>query len=257
MGFLWILAWRALYYPPDSHPRISAAEREMLLKSRESEQHTEAQAIRPGEAASMGSLLRLRQTWGIIMGRFLTDPVWFFVSDWFAIYLVSKGFNLESTLIGFWVPFLAADLGNFFGGGVSSYLIRRGWPVLAARKAVIVGCGFAMTLLIPAVFASSFVVIISLFAISTFAYAAWSTMALSLPSDLYPSRSVASVSGMSGTGAGVGTIISTYLIGWTADRYSFEPVLIAGSLIPLVATAFVLLLVRPKHSGTAGEPMRS
>ena len=59
--------------------------------------------------------------------RGLTDPVWFMITDWFAIYLVSRGFDLEETALGFWVPFLAADLGNFFGGGVSSALIRRGW----------------------------------------------------------------------------------------------------------------------------------
>ena len=72
------------------------------------------------------ALLRRKETWGIVLGKALTDPVWFFITDWFAIYLVSKGFRLENTLIGFWVPFLAADLGNFAGGGLSSYLIRRG-----------------------------------------------------------------------------------------------------------------------------------
>jgi sugar phosphate permease len=69
-------------------------------------------------------------------------------------------------------------------------------------------------------------------------------MALTLPADLYPNNWVATVGGLSGAGAGVGTILSTLVIGWTADRYSFEPILIAASLIPLVATAAVLLLVR-------------
>jgi ACS family hexuronate transporter-like MFS transporter len=126
-------------------------------------------------------------------------------------------------------------------------LIRRGWPVLKARKLVILICGLGMTLLIPTVFVSKFALIIALFAISTFAYAAWSTMALSLPSDLYPSGSVASVSGMSGTGAGLGTVISTFLIGRISDKYSFEPILIGASLVPLLATASVFLLVRDRR----------
>jgi ACS family hexuronate transporter-like MFS transporter len=197
-------------------------------------------------------LLSLKQTWGIILGRSLTDPVWFFITDWFAIYLVSKGFNLQSALVGFWVPFLAADLGNFFGGGFSSLLIRRGWPVLKARKFVILICGLGMTLLIPTVFVSKFALIIALFAISTFAYAAWSTMALSLPSDLYPSGTVASVSGMSGTGAGLGTVVSTFLIGRITDKYSFRPILIGASLVPLVATASVFLLVRDRRKEAPG-----
>ena len=249
LGFLWLIAWRILYHPPETHPNLGPEEREMILSSKREEARTESRALSEdhGEGdglVSYGTLLRLKQTWGIILGRSLTDPVWFFITDWFAIYLVSKGFKLEDTLVGFWVPFLAADLGNFFGGGFSSFLIKRGWRVLSARKFIILTCGIGMTLLIPAVFASKFALIIGLFAISTFCYAAWSTMALSLPSDLYPSRTVASVSGMSGTGAGIGTILSTFLIGQIADRYSFAPILIGASFVPLIATALVFLLVR-------------
>jgi len=247
LGILWLIAWRLLYYPPETHPYLGSKEREMILASKHEELRTEARALKDeqGQApVAWSTLLRIPQTWGIILGRGLTDPVWFFITDWFAIYLVSKGFRLEDTVIGFWVPFLAADLGNFFGGGFSSYLIRKGWSVLAARKFIIFVCGIGMTLLIPTVFVSKFALIIALFAISTFCYAAWSTMALSLPSDLYPSRTVASVSGMSGTGAGIGTIISTFLIGRISTRYSFEPILIGASLVPLLATALVFLLVR-------------
>lgn len=223
LGLLWVLAWRALV--PAQAPGTEA---------------------RPAPPAPMGELLRMPKTWGIILGKSLTDPVWFFVTDWFAIYLVSKGFKLEESLMGFWVPFLAADLGNFFGGGLSSALIRRGWDVAAARKLVILICGFGMALLAGAAFTSNFALLIGLFAVSTFAYAAWSTMALALPADLYPSGSVASVSGMSGTGAGIGTILSTLLIGKVADQYSFQPILIGASVVPLAATALVFALIRPK-----------
>jgi ACS family hexuronate transporter-like MFS transporter len=200
---------------------------------------------------SYRTLLTLKQTWGIVIGKALTDPVWFFITDWFAIYLVSRGYRLEESLLAFWVPFLAADLGNFCGGGLSSYLIAHGWPVVKARKLVILAGGIGMALLIPVVYVSGFALIIALFAVSTFSYEAWSTMGLSLPSDLYPSRSVASVSGLSGTGAGIGTIISTYLIGWVSDHYSFEPVLIFASFVPLLATALVFLLIRDAPSQRA------
>jgi ACS family hexuronate transporter-like MFS transporter len=181
----------------------------------------------------------------------MTDPIWFFITDWFAIYLVAKGINPEQGLLAFWIPFVAADLGNFFGGGLSSWLIRRGWPVLRARKAVVIFGGLGMALLIPTIFTSNLFALAGLFAISTFAYASFSTMALVLPSDLYRSESVATVSGMSGTGAGLGTIISTYLIGYVSDRYSFEPILIAASLVPLLGMVLVLLLIRnPTRSET-------
>ena len=192
-------------------------------------------------------LIKLPQTWAVIAARTMTDPVWFFITDWFAIYLVTKGINPEQGLLAFWIPFVAADLGNFFGGGLSSWLIKRGWPVLKARKAVVVFGGLGMTLLIPTVFTSNLFALAGLFAVSTFAYASFSTMALVLPSDLYRSQSVATVSGMSGTGAGLGTIISTYLIGFVSDHYSFEPILITASLIPLLGMVLVLFLIRDRQ----------
>jgi MFS transporter, ACS family, hexuronate transporter len=244
LGFLWLVAWRILYYPPQTHPRISQREREMIVEDRR-EQDSEEQ--HKGPRLAWKDLLRLPQTWGIIAARTMTDPIWFFITDWFAIYLVAKGINPEQGLLAFWIPFVAADLGNFFGGGISSWLIRRGWPVLRARKAVVVFGGLGMTLLIPTVFTSNLFALAGLFAVSTFAYASFSTMALVLPSDLYRSESVATVSGMSGTGAGLGTIVSTYLIGYVSDRYSFEPILITASLVPLVGMVLVLLLIRDKR----------
>jgi ACS family hexuronate transporter-like MFS transporter len=166
------------------------------------------------------------------------------ITDWFAIYLVGRGFRLEETALGFWVPFLAADLGNFFGGGVSSALIRRGWSVGRARRVLIVAGGFGVLALIPAALSSTFLVLVACFAIATFSYAVMSTMALALPADLFESRAVASVAGMAGAAAGAGTLLSTYLIGIVADRFSFTPILIVASLVPLVAAALVVSLVR-------------
>jgi ACS family hexuronate transporter-like MFS transporter len=77
-------------------------------------------------------------------------------------------------------------------------------------------------------------------------------MVLNLPADIYPTNSVASVSGMSGTGAGIGTIAATYLTGLVADRYSFEPILIAASLVPLLATLAVVTLVRNNRATQEG-----
>ena len=236
LGIVWLVVWR-LVYPTGPIPVVRADDF--------GEDHFEED-----RGHSWAALLRRKETWGIVLGKALTDPVWFFVTDWFAIYLVSKGFKLEDTLLGFWIPFLAADLGNFAGGGLSSYCIRRGWPVLRARKLVVLLGGIGMTLLIPAVAISNFTVIIALFAAATFSYAAWSTMGLTFPADLYPSNAVATVSGMSGAAAGIGTIISTFLIGKVTDRYSFEPVLIGASLLPVVATVLVLVLIRPSANPT-------
>ncbi|MFN0086205.1 MAG: MFS transporter [Blastocatellia bacterium] len=247
LGFVWLIAWRRIYHPPEEHPRISAEERALLRDEREESGDAAGERRRP----RWTDLLRLRQTWGVIIARSFTDPVWFFITDWFAIYLVAKGFKVENTLIAFWIPFVAADLGNFFGGGMSSWLINRGWSIERARKAVVIFGAIGMTLLIPTVYTSNLFAIAGLFAISTFAYAAYSTMAIVLATDLYQNEAVATVSGMSGTGAGIGTILSTFLIGWVADRYSFEPILVAASLIPVIGAVLVMLLVR--NSSESGK----
>jgi ACS family hexuronate transporter-like MFS transporter len=240
LGLAWLIVWRRMYRLPEEHPRISAAEREMILDDRQRDRMEMPKA-------RYRDVLRMRETWGIIIGKTLTDPVWFFITDWFAVYLVAKHIRLEEGVLAFWIPFVAADAGNFLGGGISSWLVKRGWNVVAARKAVIVVCGIGMTLLIPAIFTSNLFALAGLFSISTCCYAAWSTMALTLPSDVYPNHFVATVSGLSGAGAGIGTIVSTFVIGWTADRYSFEPILIAASLIPLVATVVVVTMVRGRR----------
>jgi len=248
LGFGWLLLFRWFYHPPESHPRLSDSERAYILADRP--QRQEKALVTQSGRIPARTLLGLPQTWGVILAKTLTDPVWFFITDWFAIYLVSRGFRLEDSLFAFWVPFLAADAGNFLAGGASSALIKRGWPVGAARKTVIVVCALAMTSIAAAVVVASLWWLTAFFAVSTLSYAALSTMVLNLPADIYPTHSVASVSGMSGTGAGIGTIAATYLTGMVADRYSFAPILVTASVVPLVAAILVLALVRnTKASG--------
>ena len=101
-----------------------------------------------------------------------------------------------------------------------------------------------MTLLVPTIFVDTLPAIIACFAVSTFAYAAFSTVILNLPADLFAPPSVASVSGMGGTGAGLGTIAAIYVTGRVADHYSFAPIMVGASVLPLVALAAMLALVR-------------
>jgi ACS family hexuronate transporter-like MFS transporter len=253
LGFLWLIVWRLSYQSPEEHPRISDDERAMIISDREDD------GVSGGKVRlRWRDLLKFPQTWGTIIARSFTDPVWFFVTDWFPIYLVAKGIPLKDSLFAIWIPFVAADLGNFFGGGLSGYLIKRGWSVGKARKAVAVFGGLGMMLLIPTIFSNSLYVITPLFTLATFCYASYSTIANVLPSDLYRSDSVASVSGLSGTAAGIGTIIAFKLIGYVSDAHqgaatsSFDWILIAAGLIPLAGVVLVLLLVRNTTATEAG-----
>lgn len=238
LGMVWLVVWLRYYRAPQSHPSVSAQELRYIQEGRSSSGES-------GQAARWRDLIRYRQTWGIVLGRFLLDPFWFFVAEWFALYLSSKGFHLEASVLGFWMPFVGADLGNFAGGGLSSYWVSRGWPVGRARRTVLLIFGPSMVSLLLVLHTSNHLAALLLFAYASFAYAACSTMFLSLPTDVFQSRAVGTVSGMAGTGAGVGTMISTYLIGRVTDVTSFAPVIIGAALIPCVATTVFVSLVRP------------
>lgn len=258
LGFLWILFWRRFYYPPESHPRISKSELELIVSDK-----LDSGSQPPAKSRTRWrDLLKLPQAWATIIAKTFTDPVWFFVTDWFPIYLVAKGIDLKSGLIAIWIPFVAADCGNFLGGAASGYLIKRGWSLGAARKAVIIFGGVGVTMFIPTILTTNLYVIAFLFAVATFSYAAFSTMANVLPSDLFPNESVASVSGFSGTGAGLGTIVAFKLIGYFSDshralrEHSFDPIVIAAGLVPFVGMILVLLLLRNTRASEQGTVLK-
>jgi len=253
LGFLWLVAWRKMYFSPKDHPRISAEEQRLIAEDT-------ADLKRSSERPSprWRDLLKLPQTWGTIISKALTDPVWFFITDWFPVYLVAKGISLKGGLFAVWIPFIAADFGNFFGGIASWFLIKRGWSVGAARKALVVFGGIGVMLLIPTILTVNLALITFLFASATFCYAAFSTIANVLPSDLFHDDSVASVSGLSGTGAGIGTIVAFKLIGYFSDAnqamgtHSFDKIILVAGLIPFAGMLLVLVLVRNTRATELG-----
>jgi MFS transporter, ACS family, hexuronate transporter len=257
LGLFWLIVWRLVYYPPETHPRISPDERQMIGQDKK-ELPTPIQKPR----ARWSDLLKYPQTWGTIIAKSFTDPVWFFVTDWFPIFLVAKGFELRSGIIAVWVPFIAADAGNFFSGGLSGYLIKRGWSVGAARKALVIFGGVGVTLLIPTILTSNLYLVTVLFAAAAFGYSSFSTMANVLPADLYHDDAVASVSGLSGCGAGIGTIIAFELIGRLSDArraaatHAFDPIVVTAGLVPFAGMLLVLLLVRNTRATEEGRVRR-
>jgi ACS family hexuronate transporter-like MFS transporter len=245
LGFLWLVVWVITYHKPENHPRISEAERAMILATRAGANEEPARTRPP-----VLQIIGYRQTWGCILSKALLDPYWYLVADWFALFLVSRGFKLEDTLMGFWIPFVCADLGNFVGGGLSSWFIHRGWTVGAARRVIFLICGPGMLLMIPAVYTTRLWLLIAEFGLATLGYAACATVFLTLPSDLFESGSVATVSGLAGGVTGFVTIAATYTIGAVTDKYSFAPILMGASVAPVLAAIVVFALVQnTKNTG--------
>jgi ACS family hexuronate transporter-like MFS transporter len=244
LGFVWLLVWHRAYQPPQHHPRIQPGELQMILRETGAEQDSQRPKM------TWLHLARLPQTWGVISARMLSDPVFFFITDWFPIYLVAKGISLKTGLFVIWIPFAGTDLGNLLGGWLSGRLIRHGWSTGAARKSILVVGAVGMALLIPTIFTRQLLLLTVLFSVACFCYGLYTTIANVLPTDLFYPESVASVSGLSGSAAAVCTIVVSELAGHVSDMRSalgthrFDPLMVLSGILPLMGMLLVLLLVR-------------
>ncbi len=241
LGLFWSIGWWLLYHSPASHPRLSPEEAALLPKA----DAASGSGAAAGPKIGWGAVLRYRQTWGLMIGRFLLDPFWFFIAYWFPLFLMDKGFSMKDSALGLWAPMLSAPLGNFFAGGLSSWLVHRGWRPGAARRVILMTAGPSMAVIALALATDSYYLLLMIFAYATFAYNCCGTMFLTLPTDVFESRAVGTVMGLAGASAGAGTLLTTYLIGRAAEA-SFDPVVIAASILPAVAAVVFVTMVRAR-----------
>ena len=226
LGFLWLALWLAVY------PRRSETRQEALTRPKYKD---------------WLSLARRRDAWAIVIGRSLTDPIWWFYVFWLPQYLSdTRGFSLKQIAAFAWIPFVAADAGNFAGGYVSGALIKRGMPVLRARKIVCMVSCLPLLAGIPAVLTGSPVLSLALICFALFGYASWSTMGLTLPSDLFPAEVVGSVTGLSGLASGLAGAGFTLLVGTLVDHFSYFPAFVLAALVPILATWSIVRLLPAK-----------
>jgi MFS transporter, ACS family, hexuronate transporter len=236
LGFVWIAVWHTFYRPVESHPWLRDAERETILRER---------AAAKATPQSWSSLLRFREVWAIVGARFLTDPIWWLYITWLPLYLYnSRGFSLKEIGLFAWMPYVAADAGSLVGGWSSGFLISRGWSVGRARKTVIVVSAVLMCAGLGAPRVASAGAALALIGVVLFGFQAWINNVQTLPSDLFPAERVASVAGLGGAGAGVGSMIFTLGTGWVVDKLgSYTPVIVTAGLLPLAGTALLLSLI--------------
>jgi ACS family hexuronate transporter-like MFS transporter len=246
LGFVWLALWLRVYHPLDRHPRVTPREVAYIRAGQDVPVTSPERGVR-----RWLNLARNRNVWGIVLGRALTDPIWWFYVFWLPQYLSdARGFSLKRIALFAWMPFIAADLGNFTGGLISGYCIRRGVPVVRARMWV---CGFSCLPIlagIPAAGVHSVYAALALICFALWGYASWSTMGLTLPSDLFPHGVVATVTGLSGLAAGLVGAVFTVAVGMLVDRFSYGPAFLVAGLLPLFATASVLLLIRAPDNST-------
>ena len=236
LGLLWLPLWLTIYRSPATHPWIT-----------ESEQALIREGIPDGVAAEAPAkwkeLLQHRQVWAILLARFITDPTWWLYITWLPKYLNdARGFSLAKIGLFAWIPYLAADIGSLLGGWLSGHLIARGWSVDRARKTVIVGAALLMPAGIFAVRAESAMTALALMCVVLFAFQVWINNVQTLPSDFFPKSAVASVAGLGGMGAGIGSMIFIFTTGWVVDHFSYTPVFTAAGLLGPLGTIVLFAL---------------
>jgi ACS family hexuronate transporter-like MFS transporter len=239
LGLVWVALWLWMYAPPETHPRLSAAEREYILTGQET--HLRGDGSRPSVLRILGQ----RNFWGIGLPRLLADPTWGTLTFWMPLYLSRvRQFDLKQIALFAWLPFLGAAFGSVFGGFIVLQLERRGVRLLDARRwaftvgaILMMGMGFVG-------FVDSPYVAIALISLGGFAHQTLSVTVVTMTSDLFRRNEVATAVGLSGTLANGGTLISSLLIGSLVATIGYGPFFISLPVLDLVGVAVLWTVVR-------------
>jgi len=234
VGVFWLVAWKYLYKPMASHPGVNEAEREYILGGRA--------APIARKHLHWTTLLRFRQAWSFLIGKFLTDPVWWFYLYYLPGYLVSS-FHMTPKEMAKWliIPYVAADVGSVFGGWISGALMRRGWNLGPARYAAMAICAFAMPGAIVAGYTTHFWLAITLVSLACASHQGWSANLFTTATDLFPTEVAGSITGLGGLFGAIGGMLMPLIVGTVLDRFKvYAPMFIwAGLMHPLAWFLFL------------------
>ena len=246
-GILWLVWWLADYFVPEKHRSLSAAEREYIQGG-----------IPPAQLAQakvpLAILFQHKETWGIVVAKFLTDAAWYFILFWLPTYLnnLHKTLHPEETSYNFaktasvaWIPHASAFVGCLIGGSLSSLLIQHKTSVNSSRKVALFLSAIIMPLLILVPYFNSTAVVIALLSAGYFGQQSWSTLVMVLPTDLYPRRAVGTVAGLVGLGGALGGVALGQFASYLLDhKFSYRPVMLVAGLLHVTAFIVILLTVR-------------
>ncbi|MBS1829359.1 MAG: MFS transporter [Acidobacteria bacterium] len=219
-GLVWTWIWWRMYFTP-------------------------ATATHPGPAVPWLRLLALRQVWGLVTAKFLSDAAWYFYLFWLPKYLYDvRGFDTKQVGAYAWIPYAAAGFGSMLGGWFSSRMLRRGASVNNARK-VALGLSAACMPWIFFVTQSPVELALVLFSLAFCGQQSWSTLVMTLPADLFPRSTVGAVAGLVGFGGAMGGVVFGLIVGRILDAGAgYQPVFALVSLMHVTAFGVILASVR-------------
>ncbi len=242
VGFVWLAFWLLIYDPPHKNRWLS--EREYAALKPHLPDPEQAKPATGINTPKWWELVATRPCWTLILIRFFTDPVIYFVIFWLPEYL-RKERHFDLAMVGrySWVPFLFGGIGYVTGGWLSGFLINRGWPIPKARKFVM-GLGASiMPIAMAAPFVPTAALAIGATCFITLGHGLWVANLQTIPTDIYRGPEIGTVSGFSGSGGAIGGMIAQLGTGYLVMNYSYAPVfLLAGLMHPLSAILTYWLL---------------
>jgi len=241
VGLLWLIFWFALYEIPKKHKKLSKAEYDYI--------HSDSEEIDTDGLGKIkikwSTLLGYKQTWAFVIGKFLTDPIWWFYLFWLPSFL-NKQYGMTKTDVALPVAvvYTMTTFGSIFGGWFSGYFIKKGWSEYSARKTAMLI--FAICI-IPVISAQALGKINPWFAIliiglAASSHQAWSANIFTTASDMFPKKAIASIVGIGGMAGAVGGIIIARTAGLLFDYYKSINSLETGYYIMFIICGFAYIL---------------
>ena len=240
LGFIWLAFWIPTYRRPSEHPRCSPGELAYI----------QSDADAPGHTVKWTTLLARRETWAFAIGKFMTDPIWWFYLYWLPKFLDARyGIKLAQVAAPLIVIYVLADVGSVGGGWLSGAFIKRGWTVNTARKTTML---IAALLIVPTAFAPTMTGLwasVLVVGIAAAAHQWWSANIFTLSSDMFPPKAVGTVVGIGGFAGAMGGVLFQRVTGLVlqANGNNYVPIfLICGSAY-VTALLIIHLLVPRVH----------
>ena len=240
LGVVLLIFWWRMYSQPQGHPKVNEAELAHIESDKD--EATITQKI------PWSKVITYRQTWAFALGKFLTDPIWYFyltlLPDFFnSNDALDQKLDLKNIGIPFAIIYLVSDLGSILFGWLSSKLIQRGWSVNRARKTTMIICAVCVMPIVFASTTSSLYIAVALISLATAAHQGWSANILTLTSDMFPKQAVASVVGIGGMMGAIGGALFAASAGVIRVSFGYMPLFIISGSAYLVGIVVIHLIV--------------
>ena len=225
-GIIWLICWLIYYRRPEQHRSVSRAELDLILSDPAEERKT----------VPWSRVLPRKETWAFAIGKFLTDPIWWFYLFWLPRYLQSTfGLSLTQDRLPLVIVYCISTVGSIGGGWISSALLGAGKSVNFSRKVAMLICALCVVPIFAAPFIHQLWVVVGLVGLATAAHQGWSANLFTLTSDMFPKAAVGSVIGIGGMSGAVGGVLLQLATGYIVK--------ITNSYVPLFVTACLAYLL--------------